>query len=99
MDKESFKGLVNSIGKYRVFCEQVNIEINDIFVELPVSFKPVPLNIKTLTGWVNRNKCRLPPAEYVRPIVHAARAAGVDIDEHKLRPDLYPYPLKLPTDT
>lgn len=94
MKKQDLRDLISRFGGRAVFCEMLNEAIDQLyFSESAGAIKATYIYSDRVSKWLHRQKKPIPPAEYVRPIVHAARAAGIAIDEHKLRPDLYPYPL------
>jgi len=73
------------------FARRINDAVKELWaVEgLEAAQKPNALTTNVVWHWSNRLYAEPLPAEYVRPAVHAARALGVDLDQHDLRPDIY----------
>lgn len=78
-------------GKQVRFKNAVNAALDAIWQAegLQPELKPAPLSQVTVWSWLNRRQDRLVPPEYVRAVVYAARAAGVDLNESEVRPDIY----------
>ena len=78
-------------GRNAKFARRINDAVKELWaVEgLEAAQKPNALTTNIAWHWSNRLYAEPLPAEYVRPAVHAARALGVDLDQHDLRPDIY----------
>lgn len=95
MSPVEFKSFVRDFRTVAEFVCAVNAALDQMILSGTYCevCPPPRLRAVTVQSWINRGRSTLPPAEYVRPMVMAARAAGVDVDEHELRPDIYPYAL------
>ncbi|MFT7561350.1 MAG: hypothetical protein ACI93R_003276 [Flavobacteriales bacterium] len=83
--------LIDSMGGYTKFANVVNSATDLIWESEPLdgSLMPTRLRGKSVHSWFNGRKSPVPPAEYVRSIVRAAKLAGIDIHDYELRPDIY----------